>query len=68
MAYTPTQGVFVDGEIIDASDFNTEFALISTGMAQDKSELEDAITQALADAKTYTNQAIDNLIIDGGTF
>lgn len=68
MAYTPTQGVFVDGEIIDAADFNTEFALISSGMAQDKSELEAAISQALFDAKAYTDSELDAFVVDGGVF
>lgn len=68
MAYTPTQGVFVDGAIIDAADFNTEFALISSGMAQDKDELTQAISDSLNSANQYTDSAIAALNFDGGTF
>ena len=68
MAYTPTPGVFVNGEIIDETDLNTEFGLVSTGMAQDVSDLSTDITQAETDANTYTDTQIGLIEFDGGTF
>jgi len=68
MAYTPTPGVFVDGEIIDAADFNTEFALVSTGMAADVTALTAIDVANLAEAKTYTDNTLAAVNTDGGTF
>lgn len=68
MAYTPTPGIFVDGEIIDADDFTTEFALISTGLADDFNTLNQQDADNLATAQQYTDDAIADLVVDGGTF
>lgn len=68
MAYTPTPGVFVDGEIIDAADFNTEFALISNGMATDVAALTQTDADNLQEAKDYADGIVAGQNIDGGTF
>lgn len=68
MAYTPTPGVFVDGEIIDAADFNTEYALVSTGMAADVVTLTATDVANLAEAKLYTDNTLAAVNTDGGTF
>jgi len=68
MAYTPSPGVFVDGEVIDAADFNTEFALISTGMAQDVALLTQTDIDNLQEAKDYADGIVAGQNIDGGTF
>lgn len=68
MAYSPTPGVFVNGEIIDAADFNTEFALVSNGMASDRADLEAADAANLQTAKDYTDAQLAAFVVDGGTF
>ncbi len=66
--YVPTPGVFVDGSIIDASDFLNEFGLVSSKFAEVDNTVVASNTTTLASAKAYTDTQLQAYSVDGGTF
>lgn len=66
--YKVSQGVFVDGSIIDAKDFLNEFGAVASEMASMDSALSLKISTVEATAKQYTDNKINTLNIDGGSF
>lgn len=66
--YQVSQGVFVDGSIIDAKDFLNEFGAVASEMASMDSALNTKIATSTAESKDYTDNKINTLAIDGGSF
>lgn len=66
--YIVSQGVFVDGSIIDAKDFLNEFGAVAAEMATSHSDLKIQIATVSATSKKYTDDSIKTLNIDGGSF
>lgn len=66
--YQVSQGVFVDGSIIDAKDFLNEFGFVGSEMATMDSDLKNKIAAGIIEAKQHADANITNLVVDGGTF
>lgn len=66
--YQVSQGVFVDGSIIDAKDFLNEFGFVGSEMAAMDSDLKNKIAAGIIEAKQHADDNITNLVVDGGTF
>lgn len=68
MAYEPTQGVIVNGRIIDADDLMNEFTAISVATKENSAKAETVAKQAEEAAKTYSDGKLAEFKVDGGTF
>lgn len=70
MSYNPTQGVIVDGEIIEADDLMNEFNAIAVETNALASQISTQAAQTEQAAKSYTDTTVAAAVatIDGGTF
>lgn len=68
MAYNPTQGVIVDGRIIEAADLMNEFTAISVATKENAANATTAAAKAREEAIQHTDDAFAQFNIDGGTF
>ena len=68
MDYSPSVGVFINGNVIDGPTIENEFSLVATQLTKNAMVASDATKKALEDSKTYTNSKFILLTIDGGTF
>lgn len=68
MIYEVTPGVFVDGSIVDASDFLNEFGAVSSSISEVVQRMDKGDKVVAAEQKQYTDDKIANIIIDGGAF
>ena len=67
--YKMTPGVFIDGTTADAADFTSEFINIEAAFVKTQEEASLKSTQALEDAKKFTDERIAAVnLIDGGSF
>lgn len=68
MDYTPSAGVFINGNVIDGPTLENEFSLVATQMTKNATVASDASKKVLEDGKAYTDSKLIMLTIDGGTF
>lgn len=66
--YNVSQGVFVDGSIIDAKDFLNEFGAVSSEMASMDNDLKNKIAEAIIESKKHADANIATLVVNGGSF
>lgn len=66
--YKVSQGVFVDGAIADAEDFLNEFGAVATELASMNTELNTKILENASASTKYTDDQLDSIEVDGGTF
>ena len=66
--YTPTSGIFVNGNIVDGPDILNEFGLVASEVSKVAAQATKEAQQAEANAKLYSDSKLDSLVIDGGTF
>lgn len=68
MPYEPTQGVIVNGAIIDADDLANEFQAISLFSKEVETKVDNNSQAAIDTSKKYTDAQVAGIIVDGGTF
>lgn len=66
--YTPTSGIFVNGNIADGPDILNEFGMVASELAKVSQQATREAQQAEQNAKLYSDSKLDALVIDGGTF
>jgi hypothetical protein len=66
--YSPTQGIFINGRVADATDLVNEFAAIAAGINEVDGKVVSKAEDAEDNANGYTDGLFLALDIDGGTF